>query len=128
MSASPGEPSARVRHMTERARDAWDRGEFFLFLRIPEPLRPEDRGERYEDPIDEALQTAGLGRVVGGGQQLGPGGTIAYCGVDVVLIERVRGLELIREILVQLNAPPATVIEEFLPRFTEHSLVEPPGD
>jgi hypothetical protein len=108
--------------MTTRAQRAWDRGEFFFFVRIPEPLYPEARGEKYQEPLAEAVRAAGLGKVVGGGQQLGDGNTVVYCGVDVILSERVRGLELLREVLPRLGAPVGTVIEEFIPEFVEHPL------
>jgi hypothetical protein len=104
---------------------AWDRGLFFFHIRIPEPLYPKQRGEKYEEPLTEALRAARLGKVNGGGQQLGEGNTIVYCGVDVVLRERVRGLALLREVLNRLGAPRGTVIEEFIPEFIEHPLKAP---
>jgi hypothetical protein len=117
--------------MRGMAQRTWDRGWFFFYIRIPEPLYPEERGEKYEEPIAEALRAANLGRVTGGGQQLGEGNSIVYCGVDVELSERVQGLQLLRQVLVNLGAPAATVIEEFIPDFQEHSLalgpVEPAG-
>ena len=114
--------------MTARAQRVWDRGNFFLYIRIPESLYPEERGEKYEQPIAEALHQAQLGKVLGGGQQLGKGNSIVYCGVDVELIERVRGLEFLRELLPKLGAPAETVIEEFIPHFQEHPLTEPPRE
>jgi hypothetical protein len=108
------------------AQRAWDRGEFF-YVRIPEPLYPQERGEKYEEPLTEALMAAQVGEIIGGGQQLGVGDTIAYCGVDVVLYERIRGLEVLREALGRLGAPAGTVIEEFVPEFQEHPLTEPDG-
>ena len=112
----------RVAHMRRMAQLAWDDGEFFFYIRIPEPLYPQERGEKYEEPLAESLQEAGLGRITGGGQQLGEGKTIAYCGLDIVLSERVRGLELLRRVLHRTGAPPGTVIEEFVPNFVEHPL------
>jgi hypothetical protein len=106
------------------AQRAWDSGQFFFYVRIPEALYPDERGEKYEEPLAEALKEARLGKVTGGGQQLGEGKTIVYCGVDVVLQERVRGLEILREVLRQLGAPAGTMIEEFIPEFQEHPLVE----
>ncbi len=113
----------RVRHMRGMARQAWDRGLFFFYIRIPEALTPHERGERYEDPLAEALAAAALGEVTGGGQQLGPGNSIVYCGVDVEVQERVRGLEVLREVLIRLGAPADTIVEEFVPRFREHPLI-----
>ncbi len=115
----------RVAHMRGMPQQAWDRGLFFFHIRIPEPLYPKQRGEKYEEPLTEALRAARLGKVNGGGQQLGEGNTIVYCGVDVVLRERVRGLALLREVLNRLGAPRGTVIEEFIPEFIEHPLKAP---
>ena len=97
MAAIPPEIANRIPVMQRFAQQAWDRGEFFFYVRIPEPLLPEERGERYEDPLRDALSKARLGRVTGGGQQLGAGNSILYCGVDVVVTQRVGGLELIRK-------------------------------
>jgi hypothetical protein len=72
--------------------------------------------------LGDVLRAAQLGEVTGGGQQLGEGNTIVYCGVDVILSERVRGLEVLREALERLGAPTGTIIEEFIPVFTEHPL------
>ena len=108
--------------MREMAQRAWDRGQFFFYVRIPESLDPEQRINKYEIPIGSALQHNRLGKVSGGGTQLGPNKTIAYCGIDVVLRERVRGLEFLRLELARLGAPPETVIEEFIPKYVEHPL------
>ena len=114
----------RVAVMREMALDAQDRGYHFVFVRIPESLGPLDRGDKYEDPLISALADACLGEVTGGGQQLGEGNSIVYCGIDVVLIDRIRGLEFLRTTLRRLSAPPGTVIEEFVPEFQEHPVGE----
>ncbi len=115
----------RVAHMRGMAQRAWDRGRFFFYIRIPEPLYPEERVEKYEEPLAEVLRAARLGKVAGGGQQLGEGKSIVYCGVDVELRERVRGLAVLRDVLARLGAPASTVLEEFIPEFQEHPLVTP---
>ena len=120
--------AGRVAHMRGMAQGAWDRGRFFFYIRIPEPLYPAERGEKYEEPLAEALRAAQLGKVNGGGQQLGEGNSIVYCGVDVILTERVRGLEVLREVLPRLGAPAGTVIEEFIPEFVEHPLESPDAE
>lgn len=123
MAVPAPEIARRVAHMRGMAQRAWGEGQFFFYIRIPEPLYPEERGEKYEEPLAEALRVARLGKVTGGGQQLGEGNSIVYCGVDVELRERVRGLAVLRDVLVRLGAPAGTVIEEFLPEFQEHPLV-----
>jgi hypothetical protein len=70
--------------------------------------------------LQEALSAADLGEITGGGSQLGEGDSIAYCGLDVVVTDRDRGLAVIRETMQRLGAPPATVIEEYLPSYHEH--------
>jgi hypothetical protein len=125
MAKVPKAIAHRVAHMRGMAEQARERGLIFFYVRIPEPLYPAERGEKYEEPLDRALRACDLGRVNGGGQQLGEGNTIVYCGVDVVVDERVRGLEVVREVLLRLDAPGGTVIEEFLPEFVEHPLTGP---
>lgn len=97
-------------------------GHYFFYVRIPENVGPVERGNRYEDPLHDALTAAKLGKVTGGGSQLGEGTSIAYCGLDVVVLSRDRGLTLIRETMKRLGASPATVIEEYLPTYSEHKL------
>ncbi len=71
------------------AEAAAERGQHFFYVLIPEPMGPMDRGEKYEDPLSDALGE--LGEVTGGGSQLGEGDTIAFCGLDVVVNDRERG-------------------------------------
>jgi hypothetical protein len=69
-------------------------------------LRPLDRGELYEDPLDEALRSAGLGEVTGGGTQLAATGEIDSCDLEIELAEiSERTLETVRELLERLGAP-----------------------
>ena len=88
----------------------------FVFVKIPESIMPLERAERYEDPINDALQSAELGEVSGGGTMLSapkPDGTkdILWVGVDVDLYELNQGLELLKSRLIDLNAPMQTIIE-----------------
>jgi len=94
----------------------------FFYIRIPDHVAPLDRGSRYEDPLQQSLSAAGIGEVTGGGSQLGEDNTIAYCGLDVVVSDRDRGLAVIRETLRHLGVPPSTVIEEYLPVYFEHKI------
>jgi hypothetical protein len=45
-----------------------------IFVFVPEPLGPIDRGDKYEDPIIDELERLGLGQVTGGAA------TRAKCG------------------------------------------------
>ena len=84
-----------------------------IYIYLPESLGPIDRGERYEDPIDDELQLRSLGCVSGGGSLLSdelPDGRreIVHCGIDVdaVHVDAVR--ELLREQLPLLGCPAGT--------------------
>jgi hypothetical protein len=111
---------SRQKVMLGFAEAAAEHGQHFFYVLIPGPLGPVDRGEKYEDPLSEALGE--LGEVTGGGSQLGEGDTIAFCGVNAVVNHRERGLKVIRECLRSCGAPSNTVIEEYVPEFAEFRL------
>jgi hypothetical protein len=104
------------------AEGAQERGNAFFYVRIPEDVQPIERGERYEDPLQAALDAEDLGEVTGGGSQLGEGKSVAFCGLDVEVYDRDKGLTLIRSVMRRLGAPPDTIIEEYLPTYREHPL------
>lgn len=122
MANPPPEIAGRAVVMRKIARAAAERYEHFFYVRIPESIGPSARGERYEDPLDEALSVDALGRVTGGGSQLGEDDSIAYCGIDVVVTDRDRGLALLRSTLQRLGSPHGTLIEEYLPTYREISV------
>ena len=106
--------------MKEFAEAAADRGQHFFYIRIPEGLGPVARGDKYEDALADALGE--LGEITGGGSQLGEGKTVAWCGIDVVVNDRDRGLKVIRQTMRSRGAPAETVIEEHLPEYRELNL------
>jgi hypothetical protein len=88
----------------------------FVFIKIPESLGPIDRGDKYEEPLEQSLESAGLGEVTGGGEMLSAPDAeghreIEYCGIDVDLFDPHRGLELLKSELKRLGAPTGTVLE-----------------
>lgn len=86
----------------------------FVYIKIPGNLDPMDRGELFEDPLQEALDKERLGEITGGGSQLSDpnesGDSIEFCGIDVDLYDPARGLALLRNELVRLQAPPGTML------------------
>jgi hypothetical protein len=85
----------------------------FIYVMIPGDIQPIARGERFEDPLGAALQDAGLGEVSGGGSQLDdpyPDGRprVEFCGIDVDVIDMDRARSLLRQKLVELDAPSGT--------------------
>jgi hypothetical protein len=96
------------------------RGQHFSYVMIHEPLAPMDRGDKYEHPLAAALGE--LGTVTGGGSELAHGSEIRYCGIDVVVNDRDRALQVIRQCLRKCGAPDDTVIEEYVPEFKKLEL------
>lgn len=54
-----------------------------LVVSLNARLRPLDRGEIFEDPLDASLQEAGLGEVTGGGTQMAESGEVSSCDVEI---------------------------------------------
>ena len=69
-----------------------------------------ERGEKYDDPICEALEDAGVGYVDGGGTKLSNDGVIEYCYVDVEAEDVNGATEVIRRLLASVGAPSGSTI------------------
>ncbi len=109
----------------ELAAGSAERGLHFFYIKIPEDIQPLARAAKYEDPLQVEMTRRSLGEITGGGSQLASGGGIEYCGIDVEVTDRQRGLELIVETMRRLQAPPETVVEEFVPEFRVHRVYGP---
>ena len=72
--------------------------------------------DEVEDPLDEALQEAGLGEVTGGGSGMG------RSNIDVEVTDPQRGLALIREVLQGLGVARSTIIRQSGPESIRHPL------
>lgn len=59
--------------------------EVFVTVRINDKCKPLDRGEFYEDPLQEALDEKKLGEIVGGGSRLNKQNLIEYCEIEVLV-------------------------------------------
>jgi hypothetical protein len=44
--------------------------QLFVYVKIPGDIQPLARGERFEDPLQVALEAEQLGNISGGGSQL----------------------------------------------------------
>ena len=121
----PPEQNGRKNTLLGFAEAAQERGHFFFYVRIPGNIQPIERGERFEDPLQAALDKEKLGEVTGGGSQMGEGKTVEFSGLDVEVTDHDKGLQIIREVMRRLNAPSGTVIEEYLPSFRELPLDNP---
>jgi hypothetical protein len=90
---------------------------FFEIILKSEDFQFGGRDE-IEDPLDEALQEAGLGEVTGGGSGMG------RSNIDVEVTDPQRGLALIREVLQHLAVAPSTVIKQHSPVEMRHPVYD----
>jgi len=84
-----------------------------IYVMIPGAIGPMDRGDLFEDPLDDELQRTGLGHVSGAGSSLGdeqPDGSrqVEFCGIDVEAFDLDKTLEMVRGHLPGLECPPGT--------------------
>jgi hypothetical protein len=77
-----------------------------VVARLNDRAQPLDRGDLYEDPLDDLLRDTGLGAATGGGTQLGENGEISYCDVEIELNDADdETLKRIALVLEKLGAP-----------------------
>jgi|SRR5215472_11399448 len=87
----------------------------FVYIKMPGDIEPDDRHERFAEPLQEALEAGDLGVVTGGGSMLSAPDSegersVLFCGIDVDLYQLDKGLELLRQVLARLEVPPGTVL------------------
>lgn len=61
--------------------------ENYIVATINDKIMPIDRGEIYEDPLNEFIQANGIGEVTGGGTMQLESGEIEYCDIEIRLNE-----------------------------------------
>ena len=76
-----------------------------VLARVYEHIEPIDRGERYEDPLDDALKQRGAGRVTGGGSQLDELGAITFADLEIELADLGGALQVVAGALEAAGAP-----------------------
>jgi hypothetical protein len=82
----------------------------FVLARVFEHIEPIDRGIRYEDPLNEALESAGIGRVTGGGSQLTEDGRIEFADIEIELADLEAALQAAVAALERAGAPQRSEI------------------
>ena len=81
-----------------------------VLARMYEYIEPIDRGERYEDPLQGALEAQKAGAVTGGGSQMNADGGIDFVDVEVELANLDDALQLTASVLEQAGAPRGSEI------------------
>jgi hypothetical protein len=81
------------------------------YARLNARIMPLDRGERFEDPLAEALEQNGYGEVTGAGTMQSEQGEIEYCGIDLDLSDVAKGVPFVCKFLSELGAPKGSMLE-----------------
>ena len=79
-------------------------------IRLYEHVEPWDRGSRYEDPLQDALEAAQLGTISGGGSQLSETGQIEFADIEVDAADIDRAITTTVEVLEGAGAPEGSEI------------------
>jgi len=83
----------------------------FVLARFYEHIGPIDRGDRYEDPLNEVLEAAKIGRVTGGGSQLTEDGRIEFADIEIELLDLDGALQTAVQALERAGAPQGSEIQ-----------------
>src|SRR5262245_27897189 len=81
------------------------------YARLNARILPLDRGDRYEDPLSEALAENGYAEVTGGGTGMLPSGEIDYCGLDIDIYDVEKGVPFICDFLANRGAPRGSALQ-----------------
>lgn len=82
----------------------------FVYAKMWEAIQPIARGERYEDPLQDALEAAGLGEISGGGSSFDREHGIEFVGVDIDLAS-LDCLDLVKRVLEEAGAPKGSELQ-----------------
>jgi hypothetical protein len=83
----------------------------FVYAKILDDVGPMDRGEKYEDPLQDVLDAEGLGELTGGGTMQDKSGKVLFVGIDIELTDLGRGIPIVARTLQELGAPPGSTLE-----------------
>lgn len=75
----------------------------FIVAQLNEKIMPIDRGELYEEPLDEFLKTNGYGEVTGGGTMQTKSGEIEFCDIEILVYQSNDIIKVSKEIINKLE-------------------------
>src|SRR5215831_2563422 len=77
-----------------------------IVARMNNRAQPIERGDLYEDPLQDMIEPAGIGEVSGGGTQLGATGEIEFCDIEIRTVDTEQAtVAAVIEMLEKLGAP-----------------------
>jgi hypothetical protein len=83
---------------------------YFVTAQLNHLLMPLDRGDIYEEPLDEALKKSNLGEVDGGGTMQKKTGEIEFIDVEIILNNLEEGIPFLLNKLEELGAPKSSIL------------------
>jgi hypothetical protein len=99
-----------------------------LTINIPAPIMPMERGERFEDPLFDALDAEGIEYEPRGGgtalAEIDGRKVIQSCDIEIGVEDVTAALPVIRRVLIAGGAPPETTIRQRDPEEVIHPLHE----
>ena len=85
----------------------------YVTLQLNARLQPLDRGDIYEDPIIEALQSCDCGVVDGGGTGLKESGEVDFCDIAISLNSNTKeNMDCLLRIVDELAVPKGSFIKD----------------
>lgn len=85
--------------------------EYPLTLQLNARLLPMDRGEFFEDPIQEALESFKCGTTDGGGTMLQPSGEMEFSDIEILLKDNsTENVQTLMQIIDRIGVPKGSVL------------------
>jgi|SRR5690554_240833 len=75
----------------------------FIVVTLNDKIQPIDRGDYYEDPLDEYIQQNQIGEVTGGGTMQAENGEIEFVDIEIQLNEGVEPKDAASKIIEFVN-------------------------
>lgn len=85
----------------------------YITITLNDKIMPIDRGDVYEDPLDEFIQASEIGEVCGGGTMQSASGEVDFCDIEIQLYSETideTQLNQLQEKLEDLGAPKGSFI------------------
>jgi len=84
---------------------------YHLTLQLNAKLQPIDRGEFFEDPITEALETSKCGTTDGGGTMQEATGEIEFCDIEILLKDNKReSVDKLLQVIDKIGVPKGSFL------------------
>lgn len=75
----------------------------FIIIQLNDKIMPLDRGELYEEPLDEFLRSNNYGEVTGGGTMQAKSGEIVHCDIEILIYDGNDYKKIIDEIIMKFE-------------------------